>query len=107
MVKVAKTQGRNSNIRSLDDEVKRQAEQLAAINRVTTALSQSLDLKVTLQTALDAVLSVIPVDAGGITLVDEAAEELVMRAQRGWNKDFVTKPIRIKMGVGLSGIVVK
>ena len=103
MVEMAKIQTN----RSLDDEVKRQTQQLAAINRVTTAVSASLDLDVTLQTALEAVLSVIPVEAGGISLVDEAAGELVMRAQRGWNNDFVTQPMRIKLGEGLSGQVVR
>ncbi|MEP7289964.1 MAG: ATP-binding protein [Chloroflexota bacterium] len=89
--------------KQLLEEVKRQTGQIAAINNVTTAVSQSLDLNVTLQTALDAVLSVIPVDASGISLVDTAAGELVLRAQRGWKQDFVTQPMRIKLGQGLSG----
>src|SRR5260221_7352108 len=83
-------------------EIKRQTGQLAAINAVTKAVSQSLDLSITLQTALDAVLSVIPVQASGISLIDQTAEELVLRAQRGWKQDFVTRPIRIKLGQGLS-----
>src|SRR6266704_1081685 len=85
------------------EEVKRQTGQLSAIHTVTTAVSQTLDLNVTLQTALEAVLSVIPVDASGISMVDEAAGELVLRAQRGWRKDFVSKPMRIPLGQGLSG----
>jgi PAS domain S-box-containing protein len=92
-----------SRQRDLIKEIKRQTGQLAAINTVTSAVSQSLDLNVTLETALDAVLSVIPVDSSGISLVDEGAGELVMRAQRGFNKDFVTSPMRIKLGQGLSG----
>ena len=85
------------------EEVKRQTGQLSAIHTVTTAVSQTLDLNVTLQTALEAVLSVIPVDASGISMVDEVAGELVLRAQRGWKNDFVTEPMRIKLGQGLSG----
>src|SRR5258706_9980257 len=92
--------------RDLAEELKRQTGQLAAINTVTAAVSQSLDLTITLQTALDAVLSVIPVEASGISLIDEAAGELVMRAQRGFNKDFLTTPMRIKLGQGLSGMAV-
>src|SRR5258708_6252951 len=86
----------------LMEEVKRQTGQLTAIHTVTTAVSQTLDLNVTLQTALEAVLSVIPVDASGISMVDEAAGELVLRAQRGWKNDFVSEPMRIKLGQGLS-----
>ncbi|HVO43605.1 MAG TPA: ATP-binding protein [Aggregatilineales bacterium] len=104
MVKVTEQPNRNPS--ALDDEVKRRTQQLAVINKVADTLSQQLDLKVTLQAALEAVLSVIPVDASGISLVDEQAGELVMRAQHGWYNDFVTQPMRIKLGTGLSGHVV-
>ncbi len=93
--------------RDLAEELKRQTGQLAAINTVTTAVSQSLDLNITLQTALDAVLSVIPVEASGISMIDEAADELVLRAQRGWRQDFVVdKPMRIKRGQGMSWLAI-
>src|SRR5689334_1048564 len=105
MVDTAASKGRSitPSHKELIEEVKRQTSQLTAINTVTAAVSQSLDLNVTLQTALEAVLSVIPVDASGISMIDEAAGELVLRAQRGWKNDFVTIPMRIKLGQGLSG----
>src|SRR5258708_3797895 len=105
MVDTTASKGRSlsPSHKELIEEVKRQTSQLTAINTVTAAVSQSLDLNVTLQTALEAVLSVIPVDASGISMVDETAEELVLRAQRGWKNDFVTQPMRIKLGHGLSG----
>ncbi|MBX3064063.1 MAG: GAF domain-containing protein [Anaerolineae bacterium] len=87
----------------LVDRLKRQTGQIAVINTVVTAVSQSLDLNETLQTALRAVLSIIPVESSGISLVDEQAGELVMRAQYGLRLDFVTEPMRIKMGHGMSG----
>src|SRR5476649_1830709 len=92
-----------SSREELAQEVKRQTGQLSAINTVTTAVSQTLDLNITLETAITAVLSVIPVDASGISMVDEVAGELVLRAQRGWKNDFVSQPMRIKLGQGLSG----
>ncbi len=105
MIDKAKSKPRKSipSHEQLMEEVKRQTGQLSAIHTVTTAVSQTLDLNVTLQTALEAVLSVIPVDASGISMVDEAAGELVLRAQRGWKNDFVSEPMRIKLGQGLSG----
>jgi transcriptional regulator with GAF, ATPase, and Fis domain len=110
MAESAKQKGGNvasRRRRDLAEELKRQTGQLAAINTVTAAVSQSLDLNVTLETALDAVLSVIPVDASGISMIDEAAGELVLRAQRGWRKDFVVnKPMRIKRGQGLSWLAI-
>ena len=89
--------------RALSREVKRQTDQLDAINNVITAASRSPDLQHTLQAALDAVLTVIPLEASGISLIDRQANELVMCAQRGWKRDFTTTPMRIKLGAGLSG----
>ncbi|HVO68981.1 MAG TPA: ATP-binding protein [Aggregatilineaceae bacterium] len=91
----------------LSDEIRRRVDQLAAINAVVATVSQSLDLQVTMQTALEAVLNVIKVDSAGISLVDEAAGELVLRAQRGWRYDFVTQPMRIPLDKGMSGAVVR
>jgi len=90
----------------LPEEIRRRVDQLGAINTVAATVSQSLNLEITLQTALDAVLNVIRVQAAGISLVDEASGELVLRAQRGWKKDFVTQPMRIPLGEGLSGTVI-
>ncbi len=91
----------------LSHELQRRIDQLAAINTVATAVSQTLDLETALQTALDAVLNVIPVQAAGISLVDEQANELVLRAQHGWKFDFVSQPMRIPLGKGMSGQVVR
>jgi two-component system phosphate regulon sensor histidine kinase PhoR len=91
----------------LSEEIRRRVDQLSAINTVAATVSQSLNLGPALETALDAVLKVIPVDSSGISLVDEAAGELVLRAQRGWRYDFVTQPMRIPLGQGMSGIVVR
>jgi len=89
------------------EEVKRGVDQLAAINSVAATVSQSLDLQVTLDTALEAVLGVINVEATGISLVDRKAGELVLRAQRGWKRDFVKMGMRMKLGEGLSGYVIE
>lgn len=90
----------------LSQEIRRRVDQLTAINTVAAIVSQSLDLNATLETALDAVLSVIRVDSAGISLVDESAQELVLRAQRGWRYDFVTQPMRVPIGKGMSGVAV-
>lgn len=90
----------------LTTQLKRRVDQLSALNRVAAVVSQSLDLNAALETAMDAVLSVIPVDASGISLIDEHAGELILRAQRGWKQDFVSSPMRLKLGSGLSGLVI-
>lgn len=87
----------------LYEETVRRANGLAALNTVAAAVSQSLDLKMTLNLALDKALSVIGVEAGAISLVDEAAGELVIRAHRGWRQKNLAERMRIKLGLGLSG----
>lgn len=92
--------------RLLTDEVKRRIDQLGAINAVAATVSQTLDLDKTLKTALQAVLSVVGAEAGGISLIDEKANEVVLRAQQGWPDDFTNPPMRIPMGQGMSGKVI-
>jgi PAS domain S-box-containing protein len=93
--------------RLLSQEVKRRIDQMAAINTVASVVGHSLDLDKTLETALQVVLDVVGAEAGGISLIDEKAGELVLRAQHGWLHDFVTNPMRIPLGKGLSGQVIQ
>ncbi|MBZ0290056.1 MAG: GAF domain-containing protein, partial [Anaerolineae bacterium] len=92
--------------RLLTEEVKRRIDQLAAINTVAATVSQSLDLDRTLKTALQAVLNVVGAEASGISLIDHQAGEVVLRAQQGWTHDFVSPPMRIPLGKGMSGRVI-
>lgn len=92
--------------RRLTEEVKRRIDQLAAINTVAATVSQSLDLDRTLKTALQAVLNVVGAEAGGISLIDHRTNEVVLRAQQGWTHDFVSPPMRIPLGKGMSGRVI-
>ncbi len=94
--------------RLLSDAVKRRVEQLAAINTVAASVSQSLDLSQTLQTALQTVLGITGAEAGGISLIEAATGDVVLRAQQGWIHDFVDKnPMRIPDGAGMSGQVIR
>ncbi|PJF21949.1 MAG: hypothetical protein CUN56_08480 [Phototrophicales bacterium] len=94
--------------KQLLQEIRRRTNQMAAINVVTSAVGQSLDLEKTLETALEIALQIVENgEASGISLIDEANNELVLRAQRGWVNDFVSQnPMRIPLHQGLSGRVV-
>lgn len=88
-------------------EIKRRIDQISAINTVAATVGNSLNLDVTLNTALEAVVSVVGAEAAGISLIDEDAQEVVLRAQLGWMNDFVvSNPMRIPMGKGMSGEVI-
>jgi len=93
--------------RFLTEEVKRRVDQIAAINMVAATVGHSLDLDKTLETALQAVVDVVGAEAAGISLIDENAGEVVLRAQHGWIQDFVvSNPMRIPLGRGMSGQVI-
>ena len=87
----------------LYQETLRRAEGLAALNAVATLVSQSLDLQATLNLALSEALRVIGVEAGAISLVNEATDELVIRAHQGWRHKDLANHIHIRLGTGLSG----
>lgn len=93
--------------RMLHEEIKRRIDQISAINTVAATVGHSLDLNITLDTALQAVVSVLGAEAAGISLIDEEAREVVLRAQFGWMNDFVvSNPMRIPLGRGMSWQVI-
>jgi len=104
---IGETQTLQLQNRLLNDEVKRRNDQLAAVSSVAANIGQSLHLDKTLEAALRAVLEVTGAQAGGISLIDEQAGEVVLRAQQGWLGDFVNEnPMRIPLGKGMSGRVI-
>ncbi len=84
-------------------ESQRRTELMAALNSVSATVSQSLELEPTLRSALDKALEVVGVEAGAISLVDEEAQELIIRVHRGWRQQDLPSGLRIKLGQGLSG----
>jgi two-component system, NtrC family, sensor histidine kinase KinB len=91
----------------LTEEVKRRVDQLGAINTVAATVGQSLDLDVTLNTALEVVLDILGAEAGGISLIDNDTQEVVLRAQRGWTRDLSIRPMRIPLDKGMTGDVLQ
>ncbi|MEW6286164.1 MAG: GAF domain-containing protein [Chloroflexota bacterium] len=64
-------------------EITRRNANLAAQNAIASALSRSLDLEIILNTALEAVLSIVNMDAGLIFLWDSTADELTLQCHHG------------------------
>ncbi len=91
----------------LKTELERRSNQLIAVIAVAKDVSQTLDLNLTLEKALETVVQTTGAVATGISLIDDQTNEIVLRAQKGWFQDFVhQKPMRIPLGKGLSGRVV-
>ncbi|TKJ31281.1 MAG: hypothetical protein CEE40_01885 [Chloroflexi bacterium B3_Chlor] len=71
-----------------EEEIRRRNEELVALNAIAETVSQSLDLTDTLEGALDKVLEIMRVEAGGICLADEARQRVTLRAHRGVSEEF-------------------
>ncbi len=78
---------------------------LAALNKVSTAVSQSLELNHIMDYSIENIISVMKIDAVLIFLVDKEAGELFLAAQTGVSDTFVENIGKIKLGEGLNGTV--
>lgn len=86
-------------------EARRRAEELAALNVVASRLGQTLELEEVLEAAIEEVVRVLGVEGSAVSLVDERAGELTIRAQRGLHRSYVG--VSVPLGKGLSGEVVR
>jgi len=79
------------------------AQRLAALSDVASTVSRSLDLDLTLNTALDKVMALVRAEIGGILLYHERTETLYYRVYRGLPEYDVRKMGRLKLGQGIAG----
>jgi PAS domain S-box-containing protein len=79
--------------------------QLAALDQISKAVSQSLELGQVLSTSIDNVVDVMKVDAALIFLLDEEAGELALTAHGGVSRQFAQGVGKLKLGEGLNGLV--
>ena len=88
-------------------EVKPHSNALAALNAVAAMASTTMDVDEVLRRALALALEVVDVEAGAISVLDAATNELIFRVQQGWRvHDFVAQSVRVPADQGLSGMVV-
>ncbi len=77
------------------------------LNEIASVVSQSLDLKEVLGSALDKVLQATCLEIGGIYLLNEQSRILSIHAQRGFSVDFARAIDHLEIGEGFSGQVVE
>ncbi|MBL7119227.1 MAG: PAS domain S-box protein [Dehalococcoidia bacterium] len=85
--------------------IKDNERRLAALNKTSAILSESLELQQVLDKAIDNVMDVMQVEAVLIYLVDEEAGELSLAAHRGISTEFAQVVSRIRLGESSSGKV--
>ncbi len=71
------------SVTQLQEQVADRSRALAAINSVAAVVNRSMDLDEILQSALDRILQVMEMDAGGVYVLDDESQQLQMAAYRG------------------------
>lgn len=92
-------------IEGMQRESMRRNQELAALNSVALAVSESLNLDVVLYRALEKVLQVTEAEAGEMFLLDEHTQEMVRRVHTGLFPDAFQEKTRFQIGEGFAGEV--
>ncbi len=80
-------------------------QRLAALNAISSLITQSLEIHDVLALAADKIMEVMDAEAIVVFLLDEETNELVLELYRGGSKNLVTGETRITVGEGPSGVV--
>ena len=94
---------RDAEVHARTEEAQRQRQELEVLNTVIQAAHTSLDLKESLEAILDRLLILYEFAAGGIRLVGETGDSLVLVAHRGLRPSYAANPVTLRPGEGDSG----
>jgi len=80
-----------------EEEILRDTKRLEALHAIAAAVSQTLDLEEMLDSAVEKAMKVMEADAATISVIDEAAGEIVLKAHKGLSEGFVASVGRLKL----------
>jgi signal transduction histidine kinase/CheY-like chemotaxis protein len=98
---------RDVEVRARTEEAQRQRQELEVLNAVIQAAHTSLDLKESLEAILDRLMAQFDFSAGGIRLVDESKDSLVLVAHRGLRPSYAANPVSLRSREGDSGYTLR
>lgn len=87
----------------IEQALKKKNRELLALNKISGAVSHSLELMEILNLAVDELSKIVGDKGVGIYLLDRNRKELVFSAQKGFSRAFFKKVSRLKMGEGMAG----
>lgn len=85
-----------------EERIQRQLERVAALRSIDTAITASLDLRITLSIILDQVTAQLKVDAADVLLLNGASQMLEYGAGRGFRTGGITQS-QLRLGEGYAG----
>ncbi len=80
-----------------EEELKRHAKRQEALHAIAATVSQTLDLEQMLDSAVEKVREVMEADVATISVVDEEAGEITLKAHRGLSQEFVASVGRLSL----------
>jgi PAS domain S-box-containing protein len=87
------------------DETRRRSEELAILNQIASATTQSLDLKTILQNAVRSIVELLHFDGARVYLFDDGAGEACAQATYEAGPESLTEVRPTKQGFGIVGRV--
>jgi PAS domain S-box-containing protein len=90
-----------SNVKVIQENEKR----LTALNRISSTVSESLELNTVLSNAINNVVDVMQADVSWIFLLDEESNELTLATHRGSSEELARGVDKLKLGEGFNGRV--
>ncbi len=85
----------------------KEEKRFISLNKISTALAESLELPKVLQKTLDMIMELMELEVALIFSVDEEKNELVLLAYEGVTDSFAREVNRTKVGEGFNGRVAK
>ncbi|HYP18794.1 MAG TPA: PAS domain S-box protein [Chloroflexia bacterium] len=85
-----------------EERIKRQLERVAALRNIDTAITASLDLRITLSIILDQVTAQLKVDAADVLLLNGRTQMLEYGAGRGFRTGGISQS-QLRLGEGYAG----
>lgn len=89
----------------VEERLRQQNRDLAALNAIAGVVSGSLELDEVLGQALGKVVEVTETDAAEIFLLDEAGQNLVSRSHKGYEAEALSEVSSFAVGEGIPGLV--
>ncbi|MDY6892095.1 MAG: PAS domain S-box protein [Chloroflexota bacterium] len=91
------------DIQVANNTLQERNREIETLFNISAAVSQTLNLADLLDKVLGKVLEVVDINAGGIWLLDQKTDELILRIHRGLSAEFVKMMERVKIGEGFTG----
>ena len=85
--------------------IKENEKTLDALNRISSTVSESLELETILNNAIDSLIDVMHADVAWIYILDEKSNELSLAVHRGSSEELARGVDKLKVGEGFNGRV--